>query len=27
MKKEFKERKGNEIYEPMIDGPPPLKYE
>lgn len=27
MKKEFNERKGNEIYEPMIDGPPPLKYE
>lgn len=27
MKKEFKERKGNEIYEPMIDGPPPIKYE
>lgn len=27
MKIEFKERKGNEIYEPMIDGPPPLKYE
>lgn len=25
MKKEFKERKGNQIYEPMIDGPPPIK--
>jgi aminobenzoyl-glutamate utilization protein B len=24
MKKEFKERKGNEVYEPMIDGPAPI---
>ncbi len=27
MKSEFKERKGNEVYEPMIDGPPPIEYE
>jgi aminobenzoyl-glutamate utilization protein B len=26
MKKEFKERKGDEVYEPMIDGPPPINY-
>lgn len=25
VKDEFKTRKGNEIYEPMIDGPPPLE--
>lgn len=24
VKEEFKTRKGNEVYEPMIDGPPPL---
>jgi aminobenzoyl-glutamate utilization protein B len=24
IKEEFKTRKGDEVYEPMIEGPPPL---